>query len=173
MIIYGLLFLVAAGAGIYTLGALLVWARSPNRRRIIRPAARALGISSVAWVTAFLTPFLAEVIGSTGDTIVGGIWLTILISATIVAGRSVPGIWGAIAGGGVLAGAVWASAVGIYAMYATGWHGLRLDDLGSDDMGGGAIWFGALFFAPGAFVLGFLTGLISPRVTWRRPQTPA
>lgn len=173
MIIYGLLFFLVVAAAIYTLVALLLWAKGPNRRRIVKPVARALCISSVAWVTAFFTPFAAELLGSGADTVVGGLWLVTLIAVTIIAARSVPGIWGPISGGAVLGGAVWASAAGIYVMYAIGWHGLRLDDLGSDDMGVAAIWVGALFFAPGAFLLGFLLGLVSPRVTWRRPQTSA
>ncbi|MEK7248666.1 MAG: hypothetical protein AAB092_09375 [Chloroflexota bacterium] len=173
MIIYGLLFLLVVAVAIYTLVALLLWVKGPNRRRIVKPVSRALGISSVAWATAFITPFAAELLGSGADTLVGGLWLVTLIAVTIVASRSVPGIWGPISGGAVLAGAVWASAIGIYVMHASGWRGLRLDDLGSDDMGVAAIWVGALFFAPGAFLLGFLLGLVSPRVTWRRPQTPA
>lgn len=173
MIIYGLLFLLVIAAATYTLGALLLWAKRPNRRRIVKPVMRVLGIASVAWATAFFTPFAAELLGSGADTLVGGLWLVTLIAVTIIAARSVPGIWGPISGGAVLGGAVWASAVGIYVMYAIGWHGLGLDDLDSDNNGIAALWVGALFFAPGAFLLGFLLGLVSPKVTWRRPQTSA
>lgn len=173
MIIYGLLFLLIVAAAIYTLGSLVVWARRPNRRSIARPVSRVVAISSVAWVTAFFTPFAAELLGRGADTIIGAVWLFTLITVTIFASRSVPGIWGPIAGGSVLAGAVWAAAIGIYAMYATGWHGLELHDLGGDNNGVTALWIGALFFAPGAFLLGFLLGIVSPRVIWRRPQTPA
>lgn len=173
MIIYGLLFLLVVATAIYTLVALLLWAKRPNRRRIVKPMSRVLGISSVAWATAFLTPFAAESLGSSVDTVIGAIWIFTLIAVTILAARSVPGIWGPISGGTALAGAVWASAFGIYTMYRIGWNGLHFDDLGSGDMGVAAIWVGALFFAPGAFLLGFLLGLVAPRITWRRPQTLA
>jgi hypothetical protein len=173
MLLYGLLFAAAVCAGVYTLGGLVVWAKSPNRRRIVKPLSRLLGIASIAWLTAFVTPFAAESLGGFSDTVIAAFWLSVLIVTTVIAARAVPGIWSPISGGSVLAGAVWASAVGIYTMYAIGWDGLKLDDLANNEMGAGAIWFGALFFAPGAFVLGFLTGLVSPRLNWRRRQSPA
>ena len=171
MIVYGLLFLLVVAAGLYTLGSLFVWARNPNRRSITRPLIRVLSIASAAWATAFCLPFVAERLGSGADTFVGAIWLFSLIVATVLAARTVQGLWGAIAGGAVMAGAVWAAAVGIYLMHATGWQGLSLDDLGSD-RGVARVWVGALFFAPGAFVLGFLLGLVSPYLI-ARTRSPA
>jgi hypothetical protein len=66
-----------------------------------------------------------------------------------------------------MAGAVWAAALGIYVMHAAGWQGLSLDDFDSDRSGIARIWVGALFFAPGAFALGFLLGVVSPRIPLR------
>lgn len=172
MIIYGLLFLLLVAAAAYTLISLVAWARNPNRRSITRPLARVAAVASVAWATSLAVPFVAEWLGSSADTVVGAAWLFTLVSANVVAARSARGVWGPLAGGAVLAGSVWAAAIGIYLMHAAGWQGLSLDDLQSDRAGVARVWIGALFFAPGAFALGFLLGLVSPHLTWRR-ETPA
>ncbi len=172
MIVYGLLFLLIVAAATYTLGSLVVWLRNPNRRSIAGPVLRVAAVGSVAWSASLFVPFVAEWLGRGADTFVGAVWLITLIGATIIASRSVRGIWGPIASGTVLAIAVWFSAIGIYTMHAIGWQDLSLDDLQSGDAGVARIWIGALFFAPGAFALGFLLGLVSPHIIWRR-QTPA
>jgi hypothetical protein len=172
MVIYGLLFLLFVAAGAYALVSFVAWARNPNRLSIARPLTRVLAVASVAWAASLAVPFVAEWLGSGADTAVGAAWLVTLVSTNVVAARQARGVWGPLAGGAVLAGAVWAAAIGIYLMHALGWQGLSLDDLQSDRAGVARVWIGALFFAPGAFALGFLLGLVSPHLNWRR-ETPA
>ncbi len=169
MIVYGLLFLLIVAAALYSLARMVLWLRDPNREDIAKPAGRLFGLAVVAWLMAFSLPFVAELLGNGADTVVALAWLLSLIGVTVLAARSVQGVWGPIAGGTVMAGAVWAAAVGIYVMHSVGWQGLSLDDLDADSSGTARVWVGALFFAPGAFLLGFLLGAVSPHIIWRRP----
>jgi hypothetical protein len=149
------------------------WAIRPDRRRILKPASQSLAITLAAWTAAFLVIFATEALsGGAGEVFVGVAAFGLVIGGAFFAARIMPH-GGAIVSGLIIAGAVWMFFLGNYSAHAVGWQGLSLDDFKTLDNGRGAsfLWLAATLATPEAFVLGFLVGLVSPRVVWRRPPS--
>ena len=173
-ITFVVLFLVLVGAVAYALVCVGRWAIGPNKRRILKPGLKSLGVAAVVWSAAFLTVFATSSFSRPAGITAGLLVFAVVLCGGALTARMMP-TGGAIVCGLVMVGAVWAVLLGDYAAHAIGWQDLSLDDLGTGDHGAGWLFVvGGIFFAPQAFIIGFLTGLISPRLIWRRrPTVPA